>query len=79
MKITKKVLSFLIELSVFCLIWMLMGTHVLDIKRNSCIIVFSHNYKLNFLVYGILVYIGSKLINLLIRKITGKSNLKSKS
>lgn len=79
MKIAKKVLSFLIELSIFCLIWMLIGTHVLDIKIHSCIIVFSHNYKLNFLVYGILVYIGSKLINLLICKIKRKSNVKSQS
>jgi len=74
MKIAKKVLSFLIELSIFCLIWMLIGTHVLDIKGYS--IVFSHNYKSNFLVYGILVYIGSKLINLLICKITGNKRNK---
>ena len=53
---------------------MLIGTHVLDIKGYS--IVFSHNYKSNFLVYGILVYIGSKLINLLICKITGNKRNK---
>ena len=66
----RSILSFAIELLIFCAIWMSLGIYVMDINSSFFINIYGlGNRKLNFFLHGICIYIGGKIIYYLIKRI----------
>lgn len=65
-----KVMSFIFEIVVFCVIWMFVGPYFIDINTHSSMDIFDFNSaKLSWFLYGCSLYIGGKIIYILVRKI----------
>lgn len=63
LSVIQRILYSIMELIIFCTIWIFVGPYVININTHSSLEVFDCNSPyLSFLLYGVAVYIGGKII-----------------
>lgn len=66
-------MNIFIELFIFCIIWMLLGTYVIDIRKYCSTEIFCNiDSNIALLLYGITLFFVSKLLQICIKKVYDK-------
>ena len=74
------VLYAILEFATFCIIWTLVTPHVIDINKFTyCDIFKLANPNISLFLYGVALYIGSKVIYYSIREIIKRVKRKDKN
>lgn len=71
LSICLRILLEISEIIVFCVIWILLGPLFIDVNKHISVDIFGCKEPImGWLVYGIFVYLGGRVIYLCISKIT---------